>query len=250
MSEISKYEAYKKKLQGLCDEHNMVFRLRKDKYPFTLTIRPAGGLENQMSLLEREDEHNFTSPDASITFSMTDGVLTYRLSKTFTIDDALFGRFKNLFKNLFSTYTAFFFQDIMERDLLRGRVAPVIDEEDEEDDDEGIHDGDDLDGEDSDGAGDQGEDDDPAPGTTDSEDDIEMATRLVRQLDKASVSMLQRQMKIGYAKAARIMDRLEELGVVGKFDGKDRQVLPYDEPEDAEIPGLGDDEEVPGDVEA
>lgn len=251
MSEISKYEAYKKKLQGLCDEHNMVFRLRKDKYPFTLTIRPAGGLENQMSLLEREDEHNFTSPDASITFSMADGVLTYRLSKTFTIDDALFGRFKNLFKNLFATYTAFFFQDVMERDLLRGRVAPVIDEEDEEDDDEGIPDGDDLDGEDSDGAGDQGEDGDPAPGTPDSEDDIEMATRLVRQLDKASVSMLQRQMKIGYAKAARIMDRLEELGVVGKFDGKDRQVLPYDEPEDTDIPALGDDdEEEPGDDEA
>ncbi len=33
MSEISKYEAYKRKLQGLCDEHDLVFRLRKDKYP-------------------------------------------------------------------------------------------------------------------------------------------------------------------------------------------------------------------------
>lgn len=248
MSEISKYEAYKKKLQGLCDEHNMVFRLRKDKYPFTLTIRPAGGLENQMSLLEREDEHNFTSPDASITFSMADGVLTYRLSKTFTIDDALFGRFKNLFKNLFATYTAFFFQDVMERDLLRGRVAPVIDEEDADDADF-PDDGEDGADEDDDGDGHQGEDD--GPETPDTEDEVEVATRIVRQLNKASVSLLQRQMKIGHSKAARIMDKLEENGVVGPFDGSTREVLPYDEPDDAEIPGLGgDDEEVPGDAEA
>lgn len=252
MSEISKYEAYKKKLQGLCDEHNMVFRLRKDKYPFTLTIRPAGGMENQMSLLEREDEHNFTSPDASITFSMADGVLTYRLSKTFTIDDALFGRFKNLFKNLFATYTAFFFQDVMERDLLRGRAAPVIDEEEDDGEDfpdpedgEGLED----EGDDHDGGGD-GDADEPdgAPSTPDSEEEIVTATRLVRQLNKASVSMLQRQMKIGYAKAARIMDKLEENGVVGPFDGATREVLPYDEPEDADIPALGgDDEEGDGD---
>ena len=29
MSEISKYEAYKKKLQGLCDEHNLIFKFQR-----------------------------------------------------------------------------------------------------------------------------------------------------------------------------------------------------------------------------
>ena len=37
MSEISKYEAYKKKLQGVCDENDLVFRFRCDRYPITLT---------------------------------------------------------------------------------------------------------------------------------------------------------------------------------------------------------------------
>lgn len=253
MSEISKYEAYKKKLQGLCDEHNMVFRLRKDKYPFSMTIRPAGGLDNQMSKLEREDKDNFTSLDASITFTMRDGALFYRLSKTFTIDEALFGRFKALFKNLYATWTGYFFQDVTERDLLRGRAAPVIDETESDDEDEefsedGQDPDDDDDGnldDDEDGQ-DVGETSDDGAGTPADETEIEGATRLVRQANKASVSFLQRAMKIGYAKAARIMDTLEERGVVGPFNGSAREVLPYDEPDDAEIPDFGGDDKEGG----
>lgn len=41
MSEISNYEAQKKKLQGLCDEHNFTFRFFKDRYPITLVITPS-----------------------------------------------------------------------------------------------------------------------------------------------------------------------------------------------------------------
>lgn len=255
MSEISKYEAYKKKLQGLCDEHNMVYRLRKDKYPFTLTIRPAGGMENQLTLLEQEDKDNFTSPDASITFTMRDGSLSFRLSKTFTIDDALFGRFKALFKNLYATWTGYFFQDVTERDLLRGRAAPVIDETEADEEDEEFPEDDDAeDGQeqddDGDGDLDDGEDGQDEGETADAapadETEIEEATRLVRQANKASVSFLQRSMKIGYAKAARLMDTLEERGVVGAFNGSTREVLPYDEPEDAEIPDFGGDNEEEG----
>lgn len=40
MSEISMYEAQKKKLQGLCDEHDLIYRFVKDRYPITLTIKP------------------------------------------------------------------------------------------------------------------------------------------------------------------------------------------------------------------
>lgn len=248
MSEISKYEAYKRKLQGLCDEHDLVFRLRKDKYPFTLTIRPAGGLDAQMSLLEREEEQGFTSPDATITFSMKDGTLKYRMDKTFTIDDALLGKFKNLFKNLYATWTAFFFQDVMERDLLRGRAMPQIDEgeadpmEDADPDGDGEDGEGGPDGEDEGGAGagedqdgpDEAPSSDPVP-----EEDIETAIRIVRQENKATVALLQREMKIGYAKAAKLMDALEERGVVGPFDGSSpREVLPYD------VPDEGDDDDL------
>ena len=38
MSEISMYEAQKKKLQGLCDEHDLVFRFIKDRYPITCLL--------------------------------------------------------------------------------------------------------------------------------------------------------------------------------------------------------------------
>jgi S-DNA-T family DNA segregation ATPase FtsK/SpoIIIE len=38
--------------------------------------------------------------------------------------------------------------------------------------------------------------------------------------------LLQRRLKVGYARAARIMDELEEAGIVGSFDGgKARSVL-------------------------
>ena len=86
MSEISKYEAYKKKLQGVCDENDLVFRFRCDRYPITLTIKPVTGLEEQLSLLENVEDKGYTSPDASIVFFFKDGSITYKTSQTFTIN--------------------------------------------------------------------------------------------------------------------------------------------------------------------
>ena len=60
MSEISKYEAYKKKLQGVCDENDLVFRFRCDRYPITLTIKPVTDLEEQLSLLENVEDKGYT----------------------------------------------------------------------------------------------------------------------------------------------------------------------------------------------
>ena len=54
----------------------------------------------------------------------------------------------------------------------------------------------------------------------------EEAREIVIEAGKASTSYLQRKMRIGYARAARLMDMLEERGVVGQGDGaKARQVL-------------------------
>ena len=52
------------------------------------------------------------------------------------------------------------------------------------------------------------------------------AVRVVTQFDRASASLLQRRLRIGYARAARLMDILEERGVVGPGEGsKPRDVL-------------------------
>lgn len=55
---------------------------------------------------------------------------------------------------------------------------------------------------------------------------FEDAVRLVCQFDTASASFLQRKMSIGYSRAARIIDQLEEAGIVGPGAGsKPRDVL-------------------------
>ena len=55
---------------------------------------------------------------------------------------------------------------------------------------------------------------------------IDAATEVILETGQASVSMLQRRLKLGYARAARLVDQLEEKGIVGPFEGsKPRQLL-------------------------
>jgi S-DNA-T family DNA segregation ATPase FtsK/SpoIIIE len=52
------------------------------------------------------------------------------------------------------------------------------------------------------------------------------AEAVVTQADKASASLLQRRLRVGYARAARLLDLLEERGIVGPGDGaKPRDVI-------------------------
>ena len=73
------------------------------------------------------------------------------------------------------------------------------------------------------------------PEENEDEDLIEKAVSIVRQSQRASASMLQRRLRIGYPRAARLLDQLEEMGVVGPSQGggKERDVLlgPLDEDE-------------------
>lgn len=64
-------------------------------------------------------------------------------------------------------------------------------------------------------------------GSVDSTDEmVEKAIDCVMEVGQASTSYLQRRLKLGYARAARIIDELEEMGIVGPFDGaKPRPVL-------------------------
>jgi len=55
---------------------------------------------------------------------------------------------------------------------------------------------------------------------------MQEALEVIMQAGKASTSLLQRRLKIGYSRAARIIDLLEEQGIVGEADGsKPREVL-------------------------
>lgn len=64
-------------------------------------------------------------------------------------------------------------------------------------------------------------------GGSDERDELfDEAARLVVRHQQGSVSLVQRRLKVGYARAARIVDELEEAGIVGSFDGsKARAVL-------------------------
>lgn len=61
---------------------------------------------------------------------------------------------------------------------------------------------------------------------TDDDELYEEARQIVIEAGKASTSYIQRKLKVGYARAARLMDMLEERGVIGGADGaKPREVL-------------------------
>ena len=63
-------------------------------------------------------------------------------------------------------------------------------------------------------------------GFDDGDDMLNDAIECVIEMGMASTSMLQRKLKLGYARAARIIDQMEERGIVGPFEGsKPRQVL-------------------------
>lgn len=238
MSEISKFEAYKKKLSGICDENDLTFRFRNDTYPMSLTIRPCSGMYEQMRMLEAAEEEGYRSPDASIVFYIKDGELNYKLSDKFTIGDALFGKIRNLFRNMHMYWCQYFFRYCIENNLLSAEKMPVPpddDTEDTPDDAEPLEDYDDVLGDESYPDDDDAKDDPAGTGEeivdTDIDDPkIREAIRIVRMENKATASLLQRRMNIGYAEAAHIMDALEDFGIIGPYNGAEpREVLPYEE---------------------
>jgi hypothetical protein len=114
MNEITKYGVYKEKLQGICDENNLRFAINEKAYPFFMTVQPITGMDAQMSMMEEMGEANDTgyiSPEAVIVFAYKDGDLTYKMSETINISDALFNKIKNLFKKMYACYMAYFFRD-------------------------------------------------------------------------------------------------------------------------------------------
>jgi len=69
-------------------------------------------------------------------------------------------------------------------------------------------------------------DPDPNDEELDGDEMLPAAVDVILETGQASVSMLQRRLKLGYARAARIVDEMEEKGIVGPFQGsKPREIL-------------------------
>ena len=91
----------------------------------------------------------------------------------------------------------------------------------------------------------------------DSDDLLEQAAQLVVESGSASVSMIQRRLRVGYTRAGRLIDMLERRGIISGYEGsKPRQVLvsPADLPrvlggEARTPPGGGEPEPVPSPAE-
>jgi len=94
------------------------------------------------------------------------------------------------------------------------------------------------------------ESDDDSTGSVDdlADDDADRllpdAVEVIREYDRASASLLQRRLKVGYARAARMIDQLEARGYIGAFDGSNaRQVLRRESVAPAAIGEPGADDE-------
>ena len=136
MSESAKFESQKKSLQGICEENHLVFRFRADTYPITLTIRPTGGMDNQMRIAAMADEKGMgTHPDAQMTIFFEDGELNVRTTERFEISDMLLSKIKNIYRKMHSFWLQFLQREIAEKDLLRN--LPRIEAENPADGDDG-----------------------------------------------------------------------------------------------------------------
>ena len=78
---------------------------------------------------------------------------------------------------------------------------------------------------------------------------FEDVKRIVLETKKASASFLQRRLRIGYSRAARLIDMLEDKGIVGPADGAKPREIFGDQPKaqlaDVEAGGLDESEELP-----
>lgn len=226
LSESARFAVYREKLKGICEANNLSYVFIKNAYPIKLVIRPLGGVGEQMSMLEEASEDNYISPGASILFTVKDGNLTYRISKTFTISDTLFNKIKNIFKNMHYLWLQFFFRDLVEGGKLAalGYKMPDIPESGGQQDAprENESDSSNLPGEAEplEEIEDDTNDADDAEAEAPAEDELAKATEIARQNDGITQALLEQQMGVTAEKAIALLDELETAGVIDFYDGR------------------------------
>lgn len=217
-NEASKFAAQRTKLKNICEAHDLTYTFIKNSYPIKLIIRPIKGVGEQMSMLETASEDSYISPDAYLLFTMKDGVLVYRMSKTFTIEDALFGKIKNIFKNMHYLWLQFFFRDLVEGGKLAalGYKMPDIPESGGQQDAprENEPDSPNLPGEAE--PLEEIEDDEEEEPTS---DELTQATEIARQNNGITQAMLEEKMGVTAEKAIALLDDMESAGVIEFSNG-------------------------------
>ena len=210
LSESARFAVYREKLKGICEANNLSYVFIKNAYPIKLVIRPLGGVGEQMSMLEEATEDNYISPGASILFTVKDGNLTYRMSKTFTISDTLFNKIKNIFKNMHYLWLQFFFRDLVEGGKLAafGYKMPDIPES----------------GGQQDAPRENEPDSSNLPGEAEPLEEVDAeeltkATEIARQNGGVTQAMLEQQMGVTTEKAIALLDDMESAGVIEFSNG-------------------------------
>lgn len=210
LSASARFAVYREKLKGICEANNLSYVFIKNAYPIKLVIRPLGGVGEQMSMLEEASEDNYISPGASILFTVKDGNLTYRMSKTFTISDTLFNKIKNIFKNMHYLWLQFFFRDLVEGGKLAafGYKMPDIPES----------------GGQQDAPRENEPDSSNLPGEAEPLEEVDAeeltkATEIARQNGGVTQAMLEQQMGVTAEKAIALLDDMESAGVIEFSNG-------------------------------
>ena len=200
-NEASKFAAQRNKLKNICEAHDLTYTFIKNAYPIKLIIRSVGGVGEQMSMLEAASEDSYISPDAYLLFTMKDGALVYRMSKTFTIEDALFGKIKNIFKNMHSYYLQFFFRDLIESGRLTaiGAKMPDIPEPDRENTPSVVQ----------------------LPQET-AEEELSDEAKVLALIDTSGVTQpyVADKLNINLSAATELLDRLESKDLIDFYDGR------------------------------
>lgn len=239
-TEADKYEVFRQKLENTCEENGLLYQVSTAGYPITLTIRPQQGLDAQLSMLEAADDVPFNSPDGTIMFIMQDGELTIRTSERFTLSATLFNKLKNLFLKMHFCYVQMFHRDVCEKGLLNKGYTPAAPSDSkkfteplEEYEEEAPGAGGDAEEFPEDLFGVKPEEQPEGKGVSRADWLLKTATAHVRKIGKCVLHDLMEEFTIGYSEAARLIEALEDAGVVGEpAPGGGRVVLPCDEPGD------------------
>ena len=127
-AEVSMYDAQVKKLQGICDEHGLVYKLEKEIYPIRLTISQVQKQYEQGTLMPdmKKDEEK-SDPNSKMVMVFKDGHICTKFEDgTFVITDVLQTKIKNIFVKIVAYWQQYFFRDVIEKKALKKNFMPVM----------------------------------------------------------------------------------------------------------------------------
>lgn len=133
-AEAIKFDAQKKKLQSLCEEHDLVYSLKVKDYPIVLTVSKATKRFEQPGMFPvvSTESEPVIDPSAKIVWTLKDASLSMKVEGgTFTISKELRTKIENIFLKLVNFWHQYYFRDTQENGMLRKGMYPEVPEVDE-----------------------------------------------------------------------------------------------------------------------